>query len=76
MWDFFQTEAGIRLGCFLGVFLAMAAWEVFAPRRVLHAKKPQRWGSNLGLVALNSVLLRFVTPLGAVGFALYAESKN
>lgn len=74
--DFFQTEAGIRLGYFLGVFLAMAAWEVFAPRRVLHVGKVRRWGSNLGLVAFNSVLLRFITPLGAVGFALYAESQN
>lgn len=76
MGNFFQTEAGIRLAFFIGVFLVMAAWEVFAPRRVLHAKKLPRWGSNLGLVALNSVLLRFVAPLGAVGFAIYAESNN
>jgi sterol desaturase/sphingolipid hydroxylase (fatty acid hydroxylase superfamily) len=76
MWNFFQTEAGIRLACFLGVFIAMAVWEVFAPRRMLRAGKAQRWGSNLGLVVLNSVLLRFIAPLGAVGFSLFAETQH
>lgn len=76
MWEYSKIEAGVRLGCFVGVFLAMAAWEVLAPRRILRTGKTMRWGSNLGLVVLNSVLTRFVAPLGAVGFALFAESQG
>lgn len=76
MGTLFQYEAGIRLGCFAGVFALMAVWELLAPRRKLVTHKPLRWGSNLGLVFLNSFLLRLVVPLGAVGVALFAEAKG
>jgi len=76
MWEFLKTESGIRLGCFAVVFAVMAVWEWMAPRRDLHAGKPLRWTSNLGLVFLNSLLLRFVAPLGAVGIGLFAESRG
>lgn len=76
MLEFLSTEAGIRLGCFVGVFLAMAAWEVLAPRRAMLLKKPIRWSNNLGLVFLNSILLRLIAPLGVVGVALFAESQG
>ena len=54
----------------------MAVWEVLAPRRALHARKPLRWGSNLGLVILNNLLLRLIAPLGVVGVAWFAESRG
>jgi sterol desaturase/sphingolipid hydroxylase (fatty acid hydroxylase superfamily) len=76
MGDTFPSEAAIRLGFFFGVFAVMAVWELLAPRRTLQAGKPLRWGSNLGLVVLNSVLLRLVAPLGAVTFALFAEARG
>jgi sterol desaturase/sphingolipid hydroxylase (fatty acid hydroxylase superfamily) len=76
MGALFQYEASIRLGCFAGVFALMALWELVAPRRKLSIRKPLRWGSNLGLVFLNSFLLRLVAPLGAVGVALFAEAKG
>lgn len=75
MWDYFKTEAGIRLISFGGVFLVMLAWEVAAPRRRLQLHRPLRWSSNLGLVGINTVLLRLVAPLGAVGVAVFAESR-
>ena len=76
MWSLLTSEPGIRLASFAGVFLAMAAWELLSPRRHLSARKPLRWASNLGLVGLNSLLLRFFAPLGAVGVALLAESRG
>jgi sterol desaturase/sphingolipid hydroxylase (fatty acid hydroxylase superfamily) len=76
MGDTFPSETVIRLSCFIGVFAVMALWEVLAPRRTLQARKPPRWGSNLGLVALNSVLVRLVAPLGAITFALFAEARG
>jgi sterol desaturase/sphingolipid hydroxylase (fatty acid hydroxylase superfamily) len=76
MSEFIKSEAGIRLACFAGVFAAMALWEHMAPRRHLVVRKPLRWGSNLGLVLVNSLLLRWVAPLGAVGIALFAEAQS
>jgi sterol desaturase/sphingolipid hydroxylase (fatty acid hydroxylase superfamily) len=76
MSEFLQSEAGIRVASFAFVFVAMAAWELFAPRRELALKKPWRWTSNLGLVFLNSLLLRLIAPLGAVGVAWAAENAG
>ena len=76
MPQFLQTEATIRLTCFAVVFAVMAIWESIAPRRKLTIRRPWRWTSNLGLVFLNSLLLRLIAPLGAAGVALAAESKG
>lgn len=76
IWDVFQTEAGIRLFFFLVVFFSMIVWELFAPKRRLQIGRPIRWSSNLGLVALNTYLMRLIAPLGAVGVAVLAESRG
>jgi sterol desaturase/sphingolipid hydroxylase (fatty acid hydroxylase superfamily) len=73
MTGLYQFEPAIRVACFVGVLATMAVWEMLAPRRGLTIKRPWRWASNLGLVFLNSLLLRLVAPLGAVGVALAAE---
>ncbi len=69
-------EIPIRLGFFFGIFLIMATWEVAAPRRVLQHSKWTRWGNNLGLVFLNSFVLRVITPTAAVGMALFASEQG
>ncbi len=60
-------EPVIRLSFFLGVLLVMALWEWRAPRRALTVSKVWRWTSNLGIVVLNSLLLRLIFPATAVG---------
>src|SRR5689334_15248808 len=62
-------EAGVRVGCFVGILLLMAIWELLAPRRPLAVRKSPRWLSNLALVVLNSVFARLVLPLSAFGTA-------
>lgn len=42
-------------GFFVVVFAVVALWELAAPRRALTVSKALRWGSNLGLVVLNTV---------------------
>jgi sterol desaturase/sphingolipid hydroxylase (fatty acid hydroxylase superfamily) len=69
-------EPAIRLGCFLGVLLLMALWEALAPRRRLTVRRPLRWTSNLGLVALNTLAARLLVPMGAVGVALAAQENG
>ncbi len=65
-----QREAMVRLGFYTFVFVSMLAWELLAPRRNLSVSKPLRWLNNLGLFALNSVVLRLLFPAAAVGIAL------
>jgi sterol desaturase/sphingolipid hydroxylase (fatty acid hydroxylase superfamily) len=69
-------EASLRLTVFLGVFLGMACWEVLAPRRKLCVPRARRWLNNLSLTALNTVLLRLMFPLAAVGVATTAASRG
>jgi len=69
-------EKTIRLSFFLGVFVVMALWEVLAPRRALTVSKGVRWLNNLGLVVLNTILLRFLFPAAAVGVAVVATKQG
>ncbi len=69
-----EYESTIRLGAFAAIFTAMLLWEWFAPRRPLALARAQRWGSNLGLMIINTVALRLLFPAAAVGFALSAEA--
>lgn len=69
-------EAYLRLGFFVGVFVLMALWEILAPRRVPGHSKSVRWSNNLGLVVLNTVLLRLVFPAAAVGMAAFAQAQG
>ena len=70
------NELAIRLGFFLGIFAVMALWEVLMPRRRRAVSRWVRWPSNLGVVALNTVLLRVLTPTAAVGLALLAGERG
>lgn len=70
------TESIVRLASFAGVLLAMMLWELAAPRRKLTVKRPLRWLSNVGLVAINTLLARLLVPLSAVGMALFAEEHG
>jgi sterol desaturase/sphingolipid hydroxylase (fatty acid hydroxylase superfamily) len=63
-------EAAIRLAVFAGVLAAMLLWEALAPARSATAATRIRRANNLALVALDTLLLRLLFPLLAVGLAL------
>jgi sterol desaturase/sphingolipid hydroxylase (fatty acid hydroxylase superfamily) len=69
-------EPAIRLAAFAAVFLAMAACELAAPRRRLELARRLRWSGNLGLLAIDTLLVRLLFPLLAVGLAVVAEQKG
>jgi sterol desaturase/sphingolipid hydroxylase (fatty acid hydroxylase superfamily) len=71
-----EGEPFIRLGSFFTVFALVALWEIKAPRRMLRVSKLVRWANNLGLVFLNTVLLRLIFPAAAVGMALLAQEQG
>jgi sterol desaturase/sphingolipid hydroxylase (fatty acid hydroxylase superfamily) len=75
--NFIQAhEASIRLGAFVGIFALMALWELRAPRRALTVSRALRWGSNLGLVVLNTVLVRLLFPVAAIGMASLTAAQG
>jgi sterol desaturase/sphingolipid hydroxylase (fatty acid hydroxylase superfamily) len=67
------VEAAVRLASFAAVFAAMALWELHAPRRPLALPRPRRWAANLGLVLINTLLVRVALPVSMVGAAALAE---
>lgn len=71
-----RNEVAIRLGFFIGVLTLMALWEILAPRRTLTVSRLWRWLSNLGIVFLNSALLRLLFPAAAVGMAVFAAKHG
>lgn len=69
-------EPAIRLGFFFAVFVFVGLWETVALRRTLATSKAMRWASNLGLVVLNTLLLRLVFPLAAAGIAAFGVANG
>ena len=72
----FASEPVIRLGAFAGVLAAMALWELLAPRRHQKIGRGWRWPNNLGIVMLDTLLVRLVFATAAVGMALLAETHG
>jgi sterol desaturase/sphingolipid hydroxylase (fatty acid hydroxylase superfamily) len=70
------NEPAVRLGFFLGMFALIGIWEVLAPRRALTVSKALRWASNLGLVVLNTVVLRLIFPLAGAGLAAFCADNG
>jgi sterol desaturase/sphingolipid hydroxylase (fatty acid hydroxylase superfamily) len=71
-----ENEALIRLGFFFGVLTVMAIWELLLPRRVLTMSKLTRWLSNLGIVVIDTALLRLIFPVLAIGVAVAGQENN
>jgi sterol desaturase/sphingolipid hydroxylase (fatty acid hydroxylase superfamily) len=69
-------EPLIRLGAFGGILAMMALWELLAPRRRQQVCRVRRWPGNLGIVALDTVLVRLLFPTAAVGMAVLAEAHG
>jgi sterol desaturase/sphingolipid hydroxylase (fatty acid hydroxylase superfamily) len=69
-------EVAIRAGSFVAILAGVAAWEILAPRRAPTVSKALRWFSNFGLVALSSLVVRLLLPLGATGMAAFAASSG
>ena len=77
MWESIQSyEPAIRLSVFLGIFAVMALWEVLASRRKRYYSRLKHWPSNIGIVVLNTIVLRILFPTAAVAMALAAETNG
>jgi len=72
----FAGEPMIRMSCTLGILVLMVLWEVLAPRRSQEIGRWQRWPSNLGIVVVDTALVRVVFPAAAVGMAMLAQRRG
>ncbi|KUO55786.1 MAG: sterol desaturase [Sphingomonadales bacterium BRH_c42] len=70
------NEPMIRIGFFTGVLLVMALWEAAAPRRRREIPRLLRWSGNLGIVVIDTLLVRLVFPVVAVGLAVAAQERG
>jgi len=70
------NEKEVRMSFFFGMLVLIGLWEVVAPRRALTISKAVRWTNNLGLVFLNSFIVRVIFPAAAVGVAQLASEKG
>ena len=81
------TEPVLRLLVFAAAFIAMALLELALPKRRLTLPKHRRWGTNLVIVGLDSLLVRAmemvprllggaIMPLAAVAMAMWAEAHG
>ena len=69
-------EPALRFAAFLGVFALVAVWEALTPRRVRRFSRSARWPHNLGLLALNVLLLRVLAPGAAIAVAIAEEAHG
>jgi sterol desaturase/sphingolipid hydroxylase (fatty acid hydroxylase superfamily) len=69
-------EAMVRVGTFLGVLTVMLLWEGFRPRRPLSRPRRERWGANLSLTLLNTVLVRVTVGGVAYTAAVFAADQG
>ena len=73
-----QSEATVRLAIFIGLFIALAIIERFAPRRP-RQKQTSRWLTNWLLVIINTISLRALAvllPFAAVLAAADATTRG
>lgn len=76
MSSLLENEPVIRLAAFGGILLGMIAWELYAPRRVQRNDRLARWPGNLGVVALDTLIVRLLLPAAAVGVAVVADTRG
>lgn len=70
------AENPIRLTAFLGMLGAMALWELAAPHRRADMPRLIRWSNNLALVVVDTIVLRLIFPVLAVGVATWAQGTG
>lgn len=71
-----ENESTIRLGVFIGVLALVVGLEAWFPRRKRCQKRTTRWSTNLGLIVLDSIVLRLALPIVATGTAVIASENG
>lgn len=77
MTDFILThESNLRLGVFMSILLFMMSAEALFPRKARVMGRTRRWASNLLLILIDSIFVRLLFPIVAVGIAALSFQKG
>jgi sterol desaturase/sphingolipid hydroxylase (fatty acid hydroxylase superfamily) len=71
-----NSEPIIRVVCFVAIFLALALSELVVPRRGLNTSKSARWFANIGIIVINTALVKLLFPVATVGIAVIAAQRT
>ena len=71
-----NDETLIRLGCFAGLLVLLVVLEALFPRRERTIARRRRWPGNLGIVLIDSIVVRLLLPITATGAALVVEARG
>lgn len=71
-----EHETTIRLVFFFGILAIVALAELAFPRRALTMSKGVRWFSNLGVIVLDTLVVRLIFPFVGVHVAMSAQGKG
>lgn len=68
-----NKEVLIRLISFFSIFVIVALCEFASPKRRLTVSKSGRWINNLGVILLDTLMVRLLMPATAVSVAMSAQ---
>ena len=71
-----MTETTARLSVFLGVLILMSVAEAMIPEKTRTQPRGRRWLTNFGMVVVDTVALRILFPIIAVGAAVWAQESG
>ncbi len=71
-----QEEATLRLVFFLGTFLVCAGIEWSRPKRTWRESRLTRWGINLAIILMNTLIVRLTVGAIAVTAAVWAQQEQ
>ena len=71
-----EHQDQIRITLLLGALLFVALWESFAPTRTLLTNTAVRWIYNIGLLAIDNILMRLVYPVVSVGLSVILAKQG
>ena len=71
-----EYENIIRPSVFVGLLVLLALAEFFAPLAKRQTSRPIQWITNIAIVVIDTLALRFLFPLLAVGVAAFANQNG
>jgi len=71
-----MSEGVIRLSVFLAILILMVGLETLFPTLERVQKRSSRWLTNFGLVIIDTLVIRLLFPVIAVGAAFWADSRG
>ncbi len=71
-----NNEQTIRLSVFIGLLVLLAVAELIAPLASRQISRAKQWVTNISIVIVDTITLRILFPILAVGVASYARENG